>query len=196
MTISEKSAFIYLSVEPVWPVGTPKKAMAIRREAYKGANGLTMVDAKIVQSGGDSVRGQILGADGIYNYINTLQFKPKLSSELCPKLDSGAQIPQILSQIPTKDKLVRQNAALRQMPLKPQDEASVRGGTIIYYKTSLHCVPLDLPTLNSIEASMCRVHHITEHILRGFAITKSYTTGALFFDIAKAFDKSGIRSSL
>ncbi|CAH2095501.1 unnamed protein product [Euphydryas editha] len=33
------------------------------------------------------------------------------------------------------------------------------------------------------------VDRITEHILKGFAISKSYTTDSLFFDVAKAFDK-------
>ncbi|CAH2108991.1 unnamed protein product [Euphydryas editha] len=38
-------------------------------------------------------------------------------------------------------------------------------------------------------SSVHQVHRITEHILRGFAISRSRTTGAVFFDIAKAFDK-------
>ncbi|CAH2093465.1 unnamed protein product [Euphydryas editha] len=32
-----------------------------------------------------------------------------------------------------------------------------RGGTAIYYKRSLHCVPLDTPPLEGVDASMCQV---------------------------------------
>lgn len=32
-----------------------------------------------------------------------------------------------------------------------------KGGTVIYYKRSLHCVPIDTPNLAHIEASVCRI---------------------------------------
>lgn len=34
---------------------------------------------------------------------------------------------------------------------------SAKGGTLIYYKRSLHCIPIDTPTLAHIEASICRI---------------------------------------
>lgn len=37
------------------------------------------------------------------------------------------------------------------------DRLTALGGTLIYYKRSLHCVPLDPPALDEIEASMCRI---------------------------------------
>ncbi|CAK1578858.1 unnamed protein product [Parnassius mnemosyne] len=32
-----------------------------------------------------------------------------------------------------------------------------KGGTLIYYKRSLHCIPLDTPPLANLEASVCRI---------------------------------------
>lgn len=38
------------------------------------------------------------------------------------------------------------------------DRAAARGGgTLIYYKRPLHCIPLDPPALTNIEASVCRI---------------------------------------
>ncbi|CAH2100836.1 unnamed protein product [Euphydryas editha] len=37
------------------------------------------------------------------------------------------------------------------------DRVDALGGTNIYYKRSLHCVPIDPPLLSCIEVSMCRV---------------------------------------
>ncbi|TLO45009.1 hypothetical protein FEG16_18210, partial [Acinetobacter baumannii] len=38
------------------------------------------------------------------------------------------------------------------------DRLSARkGGTVIYYRRALHCVPLDTPSLSHIEASVCRI---------------------------------------
>lgn len=31
------------------------------------------------------------------------------------------------------------------------------GGTLIYYKRSLHCIPMDTPPLKDLEASVCRI---------------------------------------
>lgn len=37
------------------------------------------------------------------------------------------------------------------------DRATALGGTVIYYRRSLHCVPLDPPQLTNIEATVCHI---------------------------------------
>ncbi|CAH2106116.1 unnamed protein product [Euphydryas editha] len=67
------------------------------------------------------------------------------------------------------------------------DRVSAREGTAIYYKRSLHCIPLDPPALSNIEASMCRVS-MTGH--------QSVTLASVYLSPSKSLLESDIRSLL
>ncbi|CAH2097930.1 unnamed protein product [Euphydryas editha] len=68
------------------------------------------------------------------------------------------------------------------------DRATARGGgTVIYYKRSLHCVPLDPPPLEGIEASMCQVS-LTGH--------QPITIASVYLSPDKPLVESDVRSLL
>lgn len=49
------------------------------------------------------------------------------------------------------------NPRIANFQMVRNDRPGAKGGTVIYYKRSLHCMPLDTPPLIDLEASVCRL---------------------------------------